>query len=55
MEIFKLILKAKVQVLRMNVSDLKMGAQMSSSKIESLEASNVQVAVVLTSLLGRRT
>ena len=49
MEIFKHDLKAEVQVLRNTVSELEMAAQMSSSKIESLEASNKSLSLSLAS------
>ena len=49
MEIFKQDLKAEVQVLRNTVSELEMAAQMSSSKIESLEASNKSLSMSLAS------
>ena len=45
MEIFKQDLKAEVQALRSTVSELEMAAQMSSSKIESLEASNKSLSL----------
>ena len=44
-EIFKQDLKAEVQALRNTVSELEMAAQMSSSKIESLEASNKSLSL----------
>ena len=49
MEMFKQDLKAEVQVLRNTVSELEMAAQMSSSKIESLEASNKSLSLSLAS------
>ena len=49
MEIFKQDLKAEVQALRSTVSELEMAAQMSSSKIESLEASNKSLSLSLAS------
>ena len=49
MEVFKHDLKAEVQVLRNTVSQLDMAAQMSSSKIESLEASNKSLSLSLAS------
>ena len=49
MEIFKQDLKAEVQVLRNTVSELEMAAQMSSSKIESLEESNKSLSLTLAS------
>ena len=49
MEIFKQDLKAEVQVLRKTVSELEMAAQMSSFKIESLEASNKSLSLSLAS------
>ena len=49
MEIFKQDLKAEVQALRNTVSELEMAAQMSSSKIESLEASNKSLSLSLAS------
>ena len=49
MEIFKQDLKTEVQVLRNTVSELEMATQMSSSKIESLEASNKSLSMSLAS------
>ena len=46
---FKQHLKAEVQVLRNSVSELEMAAQMSSSKIESLKASNKSLSLSLAS------
>ena len=40
---------AEVQVLRNTVSELEMATQMSSSKIESLEASNKSLSLSLAS------
>ena len=49
MEVFKHDLKTEVQVLRNTVSELDVAAQMSSSKIESLEASNKSLSLSLAS------
>ena len=49
MEIFKHDLKAEVQVLRNTLSELEMAAQMSSSKIESIEAGNKSLSQSLAS------
>ena len=49
MGIFKQDLMAEVQVLRNTVSELEMATRMSSSKIESLEASNKSLSLSLAS------
>ena len=49
MENFKHDLKAETQVLRNTVSELEKAADMSSSKIESLEASNTSLSLALAS------
>ena len=49
MEIVKQDLQVKVQLLRNAVSELEMAAQMSSSEIESLEASNKLLSLTLAS------
>ena len=49
MESFKHDLKAEIQVLRNTVSELEKAVDMSSSKIESLEASKTSLSLALAS------